>query len=47
VAEGVEESEQASMLRSLGCEYVQGFYFARPLEHGAVAMTISNGPTKR
>jgi len=43
VAEGVEESEQAAMLRSLGCEYVQGFFFARPLEISDVAQTISTG----
>ncbi|MDO9082609.1 MAG: EAL domain-containing protein, partial [Humidesulfovibrio sp.] len=33
VAEGVEESEQAVMLHKLGCEYVQGFFFSRPLVH--------------
>jgi len=32
VAEGVEESGQAAMLRALGCECVQGFYFSRPLD---------------
>ena len=31
VAEGVERKEQVSFLRSIGCEYVQGFYFARPM----------------
>jgi diguanylate cyclase (GGDEF)-like protein/PAS domain S-box-containing protein len=31
VAEGVETAEQAALLRSLGCEYGQGFHFARPL----------------
>lgn len=31
VAEGVERREQAEFLRSVGCEYVQGFYFARPM----------------
>lgn len=31
VAEGVEEREQADMLRSLQCEYAQGFYFSRPV----------------
>ncbi|MDR3640986.1 MAG: EAL domain-containing protein [Humidesulfovibrio sp.] len=32
VAEGVEEVGQADMLRDLGCECVQGFYFSRPLD---------------
>ena len=31
VAEGAERKEQVSFLRSIGCEYVQGFYFARPM----------------
>jgi diguanylate cyclase (GGDEF)-like protein len=30
VAEGVERAEQAAILRSLGCELAQGFFFARP-----------------
>jgi diguanylate cyclase (GGDEF)-like protein/PAS domain S-box-containing protein len=31
VAEGVESSEQYELLRSLGCDYVQGYLFSRPL----------------
>ena len=31
VAEGVEEVSQAERLRALGCDYAQGFLFARPL----------------
>jgi diguanylate cyclase (GGDEF)-like protein/PAS domain S-box-containing protein len=31
VAEGIEESEQAQFLNSLGCNYGQGFYYARPM----------------
>ena len=31
VAEGVEKREQVDFLRSIGCEYVQGFYFAKPM----------------
>jgi diguanylate cyclase (GGDEF)-like protein/PAS domain S-box-containing protein len=31
VAEGAERKEQVSFLHSIGCEYVQGYYFARPM----------------
>jgi len=29
-AEGIESAAQLAQLRSLGCVYAQGFYFARP-----------------
>lgn len=31
VAEGVERRDQVDFLRSIGCEYVQGYYFAKPM----------------
>lgn len=31
IAEGVERKEQVLFLRSIGCEYVQGYYFAKPM----------------
>ena len=31
IAEGVETAEQAVFLKSVGCDYVQGFHYARPM----------------
>ena len=40
VAEGVETAEQVSLLKSLGCEYAQGYFFSRPLDSAGVARTL-------
>jgi len=42
VAEGVETAEQARRLAALGCDYAQGFYFARPLRPGAARELITS-----
>lgn len=31
IAEGVETAEQASALKTMGCDIIQGYYFSRPL----------------
>ena len=31
IAEGVETADQARCLQSVGCEYAQGYYYARPM----------------
>ncbi len=31
IAEGVESKEQVEILRDLGCDYLQGFYFYKPM----------------
>ncbi|MDO4806178.1 MAG: GGDEF domain-containing phosphodiesterase [Coriobacteriales bacterium] len=32
VAEGVETSEEVQRLKEMGCDFIQGFYYARPLQ---------------
>jgi len=34
--EGIETAEQLEQLRALGCDHGQGYYFAKPLQHGSV-----------
>jgi EAL domain-containing protein (putative c-di-GMP-specific phosphodiesterase class I) len=39
VAEGIETTGQADLLRTLGCELGQGYYFSEPLpSHEAYAL---------
>ena len=38
VAEGVETAEQADFLKALGCAYVQGYYFSRPVEAAQISL---------
>jgi len=41
VAEGIECAHQSEILRDLGCEYGQGFYFSRPVD-GAYTLAMLN-----
>lgn len=45
IAEGVETGEQLALLRSLGCEYGQGFFFSKPLETEAAGKLIADART--
>ena len=33
IAEGVETAEQADYLKSIGCNYIQGYFYARPMPY--------------
>ena len=45
VAEGIETAEQLGMLRELGCEYGQGFYFSNALDERAATSWMENPPS--
>jgi predicted signal transduction protein with EAL and GGDEF domain len=42
VAEGVETVEQMNLLRSLSCEFAQGYLFSRPLDSAAMVGTLAS-----
>jgi len=43
VAEGIETADQLAWLRSLGCHFGQGYYFAKPLAADAISTMIAAG----
>ncbi|WP_313150164.1 putative bifunctional diguanylate cyclase/phosphodiesterase [Lysinibacillus capsici] len=47
VAEGVEEEAELNVLREHGCEYVQGYYFSKPLSVGDFTNLIVNTVTNK
>jgi PAS domain S-box-containing protein len=44
VAEGVETPKQAAQLKTLWCEYAQGYFFARPMDAEAAGALIASCP---
>ncbi len=42
IAEGVETPKQMAILRSLGCEYGQGYLFSRPMDPEAIDFLLNN-----
>ncbi len=42
VAEGVETREDWDLVEELGCDYVQGFYCAKPMPNDELMETIAN-----
>jgi EAL domain-containing protein (putative c-di-GMP-specific phosphodiesterase class I) len=47
VAEGVETREQLASLQAIGCEFAQGYYFARPLPRAEVDRLMAADPPWR
>jgi diguanylate cyclase (GGDEF)-like protein len=43
VAEGVETADQYAMLKELGCDLAQGYYFAKPLSSEAMERLLAEG----
>lgn len=47
IAEGVEEQEQVDFLSKLGCDYIQGYYFAKPMPQEEYQKLMNDKPKKR
>ena len=43
IAEGVETAEHLAILRSLGCEYGQGYFFAKPVPSEDISSLLASG----
>ena len=43
IAEGVETGGQLAQVRSLGCEYVQGYFFSKPVDSERAAELLRTG----
>ena len=41
LAEGVEQKDQLSQLRDVGCDEVQGYHFSRPVPADAAAVLLA------
>jgi EAL domain-containing protein (putative c-di-GMP-specific phosphodiesterase class I) len=42
VAEGVEDSEVLAMLKSMGCDLIQGYFYSKPLPLDALISYLKN-----
>ena len=47
IAEGVETPQQAQQLRLLGCDYVQGYLYGKPMSAEDTEAFISRNQTER
>jgi EAL domain-containing protein (putative c-di-GMP-specific phosphodiesterase class I) len=46
VAEGIEHTGQLEELKAMGCPCGQGYYFAKPMEPGAIDALVRAGTWK-
>ena len=42
IAEGAENAEQVARLSDLGCEFVQGFFFSKPVDLNSANLLLQN-----
>ena len=42
VAEGIETNEQLNILKNMGCEYGQGYYFSKPVKKAQFETMLRN-----
>lgn len=47
IAEGVEYEEQLNQLKSLGCNYTQGYYYSKPLPFDELVTYLQNEEKRR
>lgn len=46
VAEGVDQEDQAQVLRQLGCEQMQGYLFSKPVSRDQITVLLAQSPVK-
>jgi EAL domain-containing protein (putative c-di-GMP-specific phosphodiesterase class I) len=46
IAEGIETAEQRDLLLDAGCDFGQGYFFARPLLPKDFLQLVHNPPTR-
>jgi predicted signal transduction protein with EAL and GGDEF domain len=42
VAEGIETLEQANEIKSLGCQFAQGYFFSKPISHASMEAILKS-----
>ena len=47
VAEGVEDERQSALLKKMGCDIVQGFYYAKPMPQNEFNKFLSEQKTEQ